>query len=198
MNPARARLLKGQEALRTFQWSSYPHYLRAPSKRPGWLRVNRVLGEHGIPKDSVSGRRQLEARMEQRRATEDAEAYRKIRRGWCYGEKAFRQELLDQMEGLAGEHHYAEDRHESDEQKAQTIIATELKRLRWEPEELERRRKGDRRKVRIAQRLREETTMTLKWVAEALQMGAWTNVSNLLSQQRKARRRNQSSKNVNL
>jgi REP element-mobilizing transposase RayT len=185
LNPSRARLLQAQDPLRAFAWSSYPHYLRAPSKRPHWLRVDRVLGEHGIPKDSPAGRRQFEARMEQGRAAEDRHEYRKIRRGWCYGEKAFRQELLDQMAGQAGEHHYAEDRYESDEQKAGRIIAAELKRLRWEPEELTRRRKGDRRKVRIAMRLRQETTMTLRWVAQALHMGAWTNVSNLLSQERK-------------
>ena len=75
--------------------------------------------------------------------------------------KAFRQELLDQMAGQAGEHHYAEDRYESDEQKALRIIKTELKRLRWEAEELACRLKGDRGKVRIAMRLRQETTMTL-------------------------------------
>ena len=35
-------------------------------------------------------------------------------------------------------------------------------------------------KVRLARRLREETTMTLKWIAARLQMGVWTHVSNLL------------------
>jgi len=32
----------------------------------------------------------------------------------------------------------------------------------------------------IARRLRKETTMTLKWIAEALHMGIWTHVSNRL------------------
>jgi hypothetical protein len=122
--------------------------------------------------------------MERRRAEEDGRAYQKIRRGWCYGEQVFRQELLDQMAGAASEHHYAEDRFESDEQKARRIVAVELKRLRWAPEELKRRRKGDPKKVRIARRLRAETTMTLKWVAAELHMGAWTHVSNLVSRQR--------------
>jgi REP element-mobilizing transposase RayT len=185
LNPPRARLLQPQDPLRAFVWSSYQYYLRARTKRPDWLRVNRLLGEHGIPKDSVAGRRQFEARMERGRAAEDGREYRLIRRGWCYGEKAFRTELIEQIAGQAGEHHYAEDRHESDQQKARRIIASELKRLRWEPEELGRRRKGDRRKVKIAMRLRQETTMTLKWVAEALHMGAWTHVSNLLSRERR-------------
>jgi len=34
--------------------------------------------------------------------------------------------------------------------------------------------------VRIARRLRQETTMTLAWIAQRLNMGVWTHVSNLL------------------
>ena len=48
--------------------------------------------------------------------------------------------------------------------------------------------------VRAAGRLRAETTMTLKWIAQELHMGAWTHVSKLLSQRRQPpkskRRRN--------
>ena len=32
-----------------------------------------------------------------------------------------------------------------------------------------------------ARRLRRETTMTLKWIAQRLQMGSWTYVSNLVN-----------------
>jgi len=81
----------------------------------------------------------------------------------------------------------AEDRHESGEQKAREIVSAELKRTGWTEEDLNRRRKGDTKKVRIAQRLRAETTMTLKWIADELQMSAWTHVSNLLSRQRRKR-----------
>ena len=35
----------------------------------------------------------------------------------------------------------------------------------------DRQRKGGRRKVKMARRLRQETTMRLKWMAEALKMG---------------------------
>jgi len=58
----------------------------------------------------------------------------------------------------------------------------------WTAEDLKRRRKGDAKKVRIAQRLRAETTMTLKWIAGELRMGTWTHVSNLLSWQRQKRK----------
>jgi len=45
------------------------------------------------------------------------------------------------------------------------LAGEDLEPLGWEREELERRRKGDRQKVRIAARLRRETTMTLAWIA---------------------------------
>jgi hypothetical protein len=41
-------------------------------------------------------------------------------------------------------------------------------------------RKGDNGKVMLRRRLRQETTLNLKWIAQRLQMGRWTYVSNLL------------------
>src|SRR5213596_2431041 len=67
LNPARARLLRAKQALSAYGWSSYPEYLKAAGRRPGWLRVDRLLGEHSIPKDSPAGRGQFAARMEGRR-----------------------------------------------------------------------------------------------------------------------------------
>ena len=57
------------------------------------------------------------------------------------------------------------------------MVAQELRRRRWTWGQLTRWRKGDKRKVRIALRLRRETTMTLKWMAEQLAMGTWANVA---------------------
>ena len=85
LNPARAQLIKPQQRLREYRWSSWPEYLKSPAKRPVWLRVDRVMGEAGIPKDSAAGRRELERRMESRRAVEKPEDYRPIRRGWFFG-----------------------------------------------------------------------------------------------------------------
>src|ERR1017187_4495725 len=65
-NPVRAKLLAAGETLRSYRWSSYPWYVASPSKRPKWLRVDRLLGEMGIPKDSKAGRREFERRMRQR------------------------------------------------------------------------------------------------------------------------------------
>jgi len=67
LNPARAKLLKSAEPLRSYAWSSWPAYLGAPSKRPEWVRVDRLLGEYRIPKDSPAGRLHLEETLERRR-----------------------------------------------------------------------------------------------------------------------------------
>jgi hypothetical protein len=45
---------------------------------------------------------------------------------------------------------------------------------------LPQRAKGDVRKIRIAQRLRAETSVPLKWIAEQLHMETWTHVANRL------------------
>ena len=50
-------------------------------------------------------------------------------------------------------------------------------------------RNGDKKNMAITARLRKETTMTLKWIAEHLEMGSWTHVSNLLAATRRRKRR---------
>jgi hypothetical protein len=64
--------------------------------------------------------------------------------------------------------------------KTERIVGQELLALSWSALELERRGKGDPAKVRIAARLRNETTMTLDWIAERLRMGSTGHVSHLL------------------
>ncbi len=178
LNPARAGLLSAKQKLSDFEWSSYSEYLKERSARRPWLRVDRLLGEHGIPKDSRAGRQQFERRMELRRAAEDGEEFKALQRGWCVGSETFRKELLVQMR--AGPEHYGEEIRESAEEKASRIVAAEIKRLGWRPADLERRRKSDPEKVRIAAALRRETTVTMEWVARALQMGTKTHLSHLL------------------
>src|SRR5262249_29598857 len=87
LNPVRANLLRTDQPLEKYRWSSYRWYLNAPRKRPKWLRVDRVLGEAGIPKDSAAGRREFSRRMEQRRAQESEQNHRPLRRGWFVGDK---------------------------------------------------------------------------------------------------------------
>lgn len=187
LNPVRAKLLSPEQSLTGFRWSSYPHYLNDPKNRPPWLRVDRLLGEHGVPADTKAGRREFERRMEVRRAEELDGDWRKIRHGWCLGDEEFREELLAAFHGRLGEQHAAALRMESAEQKAGRIVAEELSRLGWTEAELGQRAKGDVQKVGIAMRVRQETTVTLKWIAARLVMGSSGNVSNRLWRFRSSR-----------
>lgn len=185
LNPVRAKMIAPGQKLAAYRWSSYRWYVMPARRRCAWLRVDRLLGEHGVPQDSAAGGKYFAAAMEARRQGELAQEFKAVRRGWCLGDKAFRKELLSQMQARRGPEHYGEERFESDEARALAIVEEELKRRKWKEEDLKSRRKGDKNKVAIAARLRRETTMTLKWIAEHLAMGSWNNVSNRLAAARK-------------
>ena len=64
-------------------------------------------------------------------------------------------------------------------------FAEELAKMDWEEADLGRRRKGDDGKVRIARRLRRETTVSTRWIANQLSMGTVSNVTFCLKRGRK-------------
>ncbi len=181
LNPVRARLLAAETPLKSYAWSSLPEYLKSASRRPAWLRVDRLLGDHGIPKDSPAGRQMFEQRMEERRwAEEQTEAWAPVRRGWCLGGEAFRKELLVQVSERRGAHHYGPELQEGEEAKAERLVQEELARRKWSEEDLAGKPKTDRKKAGIALRLRRETTMTLAWIAGRLRMGSVNTLKNTL------------------
>jgi hypothetical protein len=164
-----------------YPWSSLVWYLAAPEHRPGWMRVDRLLGEHGIQKDSAAGREQFERHMERRRQEEtDPRECKPLRRGWLLGSEAFRAKLLEQIEPRLGEHHSGKLRHETAEAKADRIITSELKRLGWKAPDLRERAKSNPAKLALAARLRRETTLTIREIARRLEMGSWKSLNNKL------------------
>ena len=180
LNPVRANLLSLEEDLEAFPWSSYPEYLKKASKRPEWLRVDRLLGEWGAA-DTLRGRRVFQAGMAQRKDEEmekPSEEWKGLRWGWYWGPEDFRRKLLEMIEEEKGRQHYGEELRESEEQKAERLIGEMLNDLGWTMAELRRRPKGDPKKAKLAKRLRSETTMTWPWIAERLTMGHWRTAAN--------------------
>jgi len=172
LNPVRARLLRPADELRAYPWSSLVWFAAARAHRPAWMRVDRLLGEHGIAEDSAAGRREFESRMEARRTEESNEAaLQPLRRGWCFGSEEFRQQMLERIEGQTGDHHSGGLRRDNAESRAKRIIAEELRRLGWKEADLAKRRKNDPDKLALAARLRKETTLSLKWIAERVGLG---------------------------
>ena len=172
LNPVRAGLLGAEERLVAYPWSSLVWYLAARQHRPGWIRVDRLLGEHGLAGDTAVNRQEFERRMEARRAAEPEEAAAvALRRGWCLGSPEFKGRMLEAMEGKLGEHHSGELRQEAAAAKGERIVKAELRRLGWTEKDLAQRRKGDPEKLGLAARLRRETTLTLKAIAARVGLG---------------------------
>jgi hypothetical protein len=117
-------------------------------------------------------------------------------RGWCLGSEAFRKELLAQMSERRGAEHYGAEFRQSAENKAQRIVQEELDRLDWPEAELTVRQKGDPKKLRIALRLRRETTMTLSRIAQRLKMGT-KRICRICATGTVGRTRTESAKRVN-
>jgi REP element-mobilizing transposase RayT len=172
LNPARAKLVPPEQPLAEYRWSSWPDYLKSPGKRPAWLRVDRLLGEYRVPQDSAAGRRHLAETLELRRRAPDGGEFKAIRRGWFLGNEALKQELLGQMAERKGPEHFGAERRESELVKADRLLAAGLKKARWTEADLARQRKGHPVKVRLAQQLRAQTTLTVGWIAGRLQMGS--------------------------
>jgi len=180
LNPVRAKLIGKGQVLRSYQWSSFPGYLLAPGKRASWLRVDRVLVECGIERDTRVGRGNFERLMEQRRERAEGMEYASIRRGWCWGDKKFRKKLLKQL----GTNHSGGERRETEREKAEGIIQEEFRRGGLSEAKLRKGAKNDARKIKLAARLRRETTKTVAWVAERLNMGSRDYATKLLHTQR--------------
>ena len=191
LNPVRAKLLRPKQPLQAYAWSSYGQYLKAPGQRMSWLRTDRLLGEWGIPKDSPAGRKRFAQCLEHRRGQEEPQSdWKAVERGWFLGDKQFKQELLAQMVERRRDP-YGPELREADLLHAERVLKEQLSRRGLKESDLSCRRKGDRVKIEVASQLRARTTMSLKWIAQRLNMGTWTHVSNCLVQKRKIETFNQ-------
>ena len=172
LNPVRAKLLAPEDRLLAYPWSNFPLYLAAPEHRPRWLRADRLLGEHAIQQDTPAGRQEFERHLERRRLEEvDEESLKEFRQAWHIGGAAFRQECLERMEGKVGENHPGQTKLETAEAKADRIVAEELARRQWTQNDLAARQKSHPAKLALAARLRQETTLSVKQIAERLYLG---------------------------
>jgi putative transposase len=186
LNPVRAELLKPEQMLREYPWSSLPQYLKAPRQRVDWQRVDRVFGEMGIAQDTRAGRKRFERMMEERRSLDDPDSFRQIRRGWCFGDRSFREELKASMAEKMGPNHYGEERGETAEVRALRVFEQVLREQRLRKNDLGELPKNHPKKLQIAMRLRAQTTMTASWIAEKLGMTSVGYLNRLLYLRRMA------------
>jgi len=118
--------------------------------------------------------------MEGGRAEEAGAPIPELRRGWLLGAEDFLDRLVEKVSLVPKAHHPARERRESAKALAARIVSQALAAEGSTEKDLPRLRKGDPRKVRIARQLREQTTMTLREIADRLHLGAASHLAYLL------------------
>ena len=98
---------------------------------------------------------------------------------------SFRAEMLRYIETQRGRWHYGQELQELGQAKAQRLIAEALRAEGITAEHLAIWRKGHPFKVRLAVKLRQETTANAAWIAEHLGMGSRGHLMHLLQSYRK-------------
>ncbi|MGI8435429.1 MAG: transposase [Chthoniobacterales bacterium] len=181
LNPKRAGLVGPAAWLQSYRWSSYPAYLK-PSLRPAWLRVDRVLGEHGLDGDTARSRREFAGRMEAICPVDLAEEHEPLRRGWKLGAEDFGDRLVDWLSVEKTEGERARNQREMDVVLAERLLQDCLQQAGWRVGDLREKRKGDPVKVEIARKLRQQTTRTRQWIAQRLHTGSTGYLSQLLKE----------------
>jgi REP element-mobilizing transposase RayT len=182
LNPAAAGLLDRETGrLESYAWSSYPHYLQAPSRRPDFLDVAEVLYCQHL-KDTVKGRRlfremmQNDAEWAMEKGSEFYSRHFKcMDRGWVHGSKEFRRKmsehLLEQQAGREREIHDREQRRDLAESAVQAIIQEGCKRLRINPSDLVRLKKCAPEKILLATYIKENYSTENREISRLLHMG---------------------------
>ncbi len=181
LNPARTGLLAPGQFLTASPATSAAWCMQPPAQRPVWFVVERLFAAAGLSGDSAEARRTFAELLESRRVAPEPDLWRALRRGWCFGDEAFRAELLSRLRATVPDNRRGPVPPEAQVQLGRMLVAEELARRGWSAEELARRRKTDPEKVLIARRLRRETTLSLRWIAAALHMGSINTLRNCLA-----------------
>lgn len=178
LNPVRAGIIGIHEKLESYQWSSYPAY-RHPKLRPPWLRVDRLLGEHGLIEDTVKTRREFGRIMEHARLERQSQSF--PTKDWIIGADDFHDWLSKKLSRRGRKGERAKERSETDSALAERLVVEALAKSGWREIDLASQPKGHRLKIKMAATLRRNTPMTYQWIADRLRMGSASYVSNLLN-----------------
>ena len=192
LNPVRASLVRVEDGLESYEWSSLSYYLVADSKRKPWQEAARGLRAWSRA-DDARGRRSYLEHLEKRAQEEGAIAGRglpegqslqaTLKRGWFFGSEVFKEKLVKLAEkvlkaGAKRKNTRADEpvkRHSVE--RAMSLVEAGMKVCGLDEEALAALPRGDERKVLIALAVKRETTVPLDWFAKRLQMGARSTVS---------------------
>jgi len=188
LNPVRVKGYDFETSeLMDYAWSSYPGYV-FKRKRPLWLCVERVMGELGL-EDTRSGRQQFMAHMQRRilgvRHAKNPwsadEQWPQIRRGWHFGGKSFKSEMLERLTDVlnqdTGTPFGGDIIQEHDEHRAEKLIQTGIGELGIRDDDLSAMPGCCPEKYALAWLVRRKTSVKVTWIKERLHMGRATDFS---------------------
>jgi REP element-mobilizing transposase RayT len=197
LNPVRAKLVKarsGQSVL-DYPWSSVAGGCALPpGRRPRWLAAGDALGAFACA-DTARGRRKWVERLDRLASqgeTENcgvalppAEADGRcshLRRGWYWGSQGFAERMLKLGESVLQVKRHRNYRASPEsrahcEREALRLLKSGLEAGGLKAAELGNLKGSDPRKVAIARVIRQQTTVSMGWLAERLSMRSAANVS---------------------
>ncbi len=191
-NPVRTGMLRADQPLRSYPWSSYPA-LVAQAKLPPWLCRARLFSSYGLRNGGRNARRRYEQLME--RLREDlphrggervsAGDWEPLRRGWYLGNDVFRDWLMNRADSLACDRKRDSYRPEGlrlhDERAADQVLNVALNRLGLTRDDVREKKQSDPVKQALAWWVKRNTVVGDAWICAALDMGARSNVSRAVS-----------------
>jgi putative transposase len=179
LNPVRAGLCTVPK-LPAWPWSSV-RWLLEPSLRPDWYDPTAALEHAGGLKDSPAGRENYVEYLDWLAGDEPAQKeqrFTEMSKGWVIGSPAFAKEMNQEHSEVIGQgKRLAEEMRQSQEALWQEHLDGLLRKARKTTDEAAKERKSAPWKLAVAAVMKERTTATNRWLAEALTMGNLHEVS---------------------
>lgn len=189
LNPVRGGIC-GVERLKDYPFSSY-HYLGMPRKRPSYLDFSACLSEAGELTDTPAGRRKYEQYLRWLCSEEGARAamFEKMSKGWAIGSKSFKKAVVEDEEQRLAKLDLGErDLREIRELLWERQLESCLEQLGKDSAEAADSPKSSPWKIAIAAKLKRSSLCQNPWLAERLNMGAYSTVSRLVAEMHSGKR----------
>ena len=196
LNPVRAGIVT-IEQLGNYRHSSY-WYLGQPKARPPFLDVRAPLIEAGELADNAAGWKKYGeylAWQAQEGPAGRNKAYVSLSKGWALGTKDFKAALIKDHALAADTRAWELDgAREIHEQQWRERLNESLRKIRKTAVDVQNDRKSAGWKVRVADELKRTTQAPNGWIAERLNMGSGTAVSQYVGQWRRNAQRRKTTK----
>jgi REP element-mobilizing transposase RayT len=185
LNPVRAKVVT-LDQLGQFRWSSYRYFMRDAGERPPFLRCETWLQENGGLADTPQGWRAYHDHLAwlMGDVTRQKEAaFESMSHGWAYGGEAFQKNLLGKFRRMPNAEDWGgKEVGEINRLEWQRLFARALRVLNRGPAAASSERKSAAWKIAVATWLKQQTSVTNRWLTEQLKMGPPDAVSRYVSE----------------